>query len=127
MNGLILLAALLLQQTEEVDRWGLVVTNGTDTVSIERVVRTAAELRSEILVPDRARLSVTATLHNSHCVSGAVVEVFPWGSSSDATPLQRISVQLDGDSVRVEVRARDVSRSMSRHFPGVDFVLYKTT
>ena len=123
MNGLILLAALLLQQTEEVDRWGLVVTNGTDTVSIERVVRTAAELRSEILVPDRARLSVTATLHNSHCVSGAVVEVFPWGSSSDATPLQRISVQLDGDSVRVEVRARDVSRSMSRHFPGVDFVL----
>jgi pimeloyl-ACP methyl ester carboxylesterase len=108
---------------QELEHYAMVITSGADTLAVERVVRTETELRSEVLVPNRARLSVVASLGTGGCVSGAVVDVFPWGSEPDATPLQHVSVQADGDSIRVEARARDVVQQGARAFPGVEFVL----
>jgi pimeloyl-ACP methyl ester carboxylesterase len=108
---------------QAVERYGIITTSGADTVAVERVTRSATEWRSEMLVPPRARLSVVATLASGGCVTGAVVDVFPWGSGPDATALQHVSVQVDGDSVRVEARAREVVQQATLPFPGVEFVL----
>lgn len=106
-----------------VDSYGLVLTQGADTVAVERVTRERASLRSEILVPGRARLVVSAATGGAGCVQEAAVAVFPWGSGPDATPLQRVVVRLDGDSTRVDVRARGMGQSFARAFPGARFVL----
>ncbi|MFC1661013.1 alpha/beta hydrolase, partial [Gemmatimonadota bacterium] len=122
MKTILLLSAILLQ-SRQIERYGMVITEGADTIAVEQVTRTETELRSEITVPNRARVSVVAGLRPGGCVTGAVVEVFPWGSEPDATPLQHVSVQLDGDSLRVDARARDVVQQLSRPFPGGEFVL----
>ena len=70
MNILLLLVPLLTLQGQQVERYGLVTLNGTDTASIETVTRRNGELTSEVLVPNRARLSVVATLQGNGCVTG---------------------------------------------------------
>ncbi len=112
-----------LSAIQEPERYGMVVLRGADTLSLEQVTRTATELRVGILVPGRARLSVLAALGPGGCVTGAVVDVYPWGSGADATPLQHVSVQRVGDSLEVEARARDVAQQVTRPLPGVEFVL----
>jgi len=115
--------ALLALQADQTERYGVIVTRGADTVAVERVLRGAAMVRSEVFVPGRARLEVAAGIDGAGCVSGAVVSVYPWGSAPGGTPLQRVSVQLDGDTVRVDARAGDVNQVLSRAFPGARFVL----
>ncbi len=110
-------------RAQEAERYVLVATRGADTLSVERVTRSAHELRSEILVPGRARLGVLAALGPDGCVTDASVDVFPWGSAAGATPLQHVRVRQDGDSIRVEARARDVAQQAARPAPGVRFVL----
>ena len=121
MIGLILVGMAL--QAAQAERYGVIITSGVDTVAVERVERDGRTARSEVLIPRLARLAIVATTDGRGCVSGALVSVFPWGSSRDATPLQRVSLRLDGDSVRLDVRASDVGRSLSRAFPGARFVL----
>lgn len=122
MNALLLVAMGLLQP-QQVERYGLVAVAGGDTVSIERVARRPGELTSRVLVPNRARLSVVATLSDDGCVTAVTEDVYPWGSSEDATPLQHVQVRLDGDSVRIDVEAGDVARSVARPAPGAVFLL----
>jgi uncharacterized protein len=110
-------------RAQQVQRYMMVATRGADTLSVERVTRSALELRSEMLVPGRARLAVVAALGASGCVSGATVDVFPWGSAEGSTPVQHVGVRQDGDSLRVEVRARDVAQQAVRPAPGVRFVM----
>lgn len=118
----VLLAAFALQGGQ-VERYGMVVMRGTDTLAVERVTRDATSARSEVFVPDRARVEVVAGIDEKGCVSGAVASVFPWGSAPGGTPLQKVSVQLDGDTVRVDARAGDVVQAFVRPFPGARFVL----
>jgi uncharacterized protein len=117
------LAPATVAQGQDIDRYGLVATRGTDTLAVERVTRSTMELRSEVLIPHRARIAVVALLGPDRCARGAVVEVFPWGSSPDATPVQHVSVMAEEDSVRVEVRARDVAQERAVPMPGIEFVL----
>lgn len=105
------------------DRYGLVLVRGSDTVAVERVTREGRVLRAEVLVPNRARLAVAARTDSLGCVREAEVRVFPWGSSAGATPLRRVNVRLDGDSVRVEASGGGLSRSVARGAPQVRFVL----
>lgn len=111
------------QGRAEPERYGMVITSGADTVAVERVTRDATSVRSEIFVPARARLEVSAAVGADGCVTGAVVSVFPWGAAPGGTPLQRVSVQLDGDTVRVDARAGDVKQALDRAFPGARAVL----
>ncbi len=122
MNALLLLP-LLVFPAQQAEHYGLVTLHGQDTVSVERVTRRPGTLVSEVLVPNRARLSVVATLAPDGCVTGIVQDVFPWGSGRDATPLQHARVWLDGDSVRIDVRAGELARSVARPAPGVRFLL----
>ncbi len=122
MTGAVLLAALALLP-QNVERHAWIAIQGPDTVSVERVRRSGAELRTEVLIPPRVRLAVVAATTERGCVTGAEVRVFPWGSAADATPLQVVAVRLDGDSVRVAVQARDVSRKAALPIAGARFVL----
>ncbi|MCG6986769.1 MAG: alpha/beta hydrolase [Gemmatimonadetes bacterium] len=119
----LLLVPLLAFQVQQADHYGLITVDGRDTVAVERVTRRPGALVSEILVPNRARLSVVSTLDADGCVTGILEDVFPWGSAADATPLQHARVWLDGDSVRIDVRAGDVARTVARPAPGVSFLL----
>lgn len=110
-------------RAQEPERYLLVATRGADTLSVERVTKSALELRSEILVPGRARLDVVGTLEPEGCVTGASVDVFPWGSAEGATPVQHVRVRQNGDSLHVEARARDVAQQATRPAPGVQFVM----
>jgi alpha-beta hydrolase superfamily lysophospholipase len=109
--------------TQQLERYAWIVRNGADTVSVEHVTREASQLRAEVLVTGRARLNVVAATSTEGCVTGAEVRVFPWGSAPDATPLQQVEVRLDGDSARVAVQARDVSRTLAISAHGARFVL----
>jgi dienelactone hydrolase len=122
MNALLLLSLLALQ-AQQVERYGLITRNGADTVSVERVTRRPGEIAAEVFVPNRARLSVVATLTSDGCVTGLTQDVFPWGSAADATPLRHAHVWLDGDSVRIDVKAGDVARTVARPAPGAAFLL----
>lgn len=110
-------------QAQAPDRYLMVAMRGADTLSVERVTRTADALRTQILVPGRARLAVVAALDPRGCVTGATVDVFPWGSAEGSTPVQHVGVRADGDSLRVEARARDVVQQAARPAPGVGFVM----
>ena len=119
------LVALVVQQAAipPAERYGLVLIQGRDTVAVERVAREGRVLRAEVLVPNRARLAVVAQTDSLGCVRDAEVRVFPWGSASGATPLRRVNVRLDADSVRVEASAGGAAQLLARPAPQVRFVL----
>ena len=120
----VLLVALgLQQQAPPVERYGLVLVQGRDTTALERVTREGRTLRAEVLVPHRARLAVAVQADSLGCVRDADVRVFPWGSPPDASPIRRVTVRLDADSVRVEASARGVTGSVVRPAAGGRFVL----
>lgn len=100
------------------ERYGFVLLRGADTLAVEKFTRDAASLRGEVLVPRRARLAVSATTDAGGCIGAVSVAVFPWGASPDATPVQRVALRLDGDTVRVDVCARDVVQALGRPLPG---------
>lgn len=118
-----LLGAAALWQQQPGERYGLVSVRGADTTALERVVREGRTLRAEVLVPRRVRLTVAAATDAFGCANEVEVRVFPWGSAADATPLQRVSARLDGDSVRVAVAARGVERSVALAAPGARALL----
>jgi len=122
MIGIALILGLALP-TQQVQQYGWIARNGRDTVALEQVTRRPAELRAEVLAPGRARLGVVAATDPRGCVTGAAVEVYAWGSARDATPLRRVEVRLDGDSVRVAAQAGDVSRTAAMPAAGARFVL----
>lgn len=100
------------------DRYGIVLTRGADTLAVERFTRDASGLRGEVLVPRRARVVVSAATDADGCIRSISIAVYPWGASPDATPVQRVGLRLDGDSVRADARARDVVQSFARSMPG---------
>lgn len=123
MIGIALVTAAVVFQPQYPGRYAWVARRGRDTISVERVTRDPNSLHAEVLVPGRARLQVEATPDRHACVTDADVRVFPWGSAPEATPLQRVRVRLDGDSVRVAVRAGDISRALAVPARGARFVL----
>lgn len=109
-------------------RYGLVLTQGRDTTGFERVTESVTVdggrvTRAEVLVPNRARLVVTARAGSDACVTDTEVRVYPWGAAPDATPVQRVAVRLEQDSVRVHVVARGVEQRAARPVPNVRTIL----
>jgi dienelactone hydrolase len=117
------LALAALTQAPPAVSYGLVLVRQADTVAIERVTRDAAGLREEILVPGRARLLVVALTDADGCVASATVSVFPWGSAPGVTPVQRVSVWFDGDSLRVDAAARGMTQKFARPRAGARFIM----
>jgi len=122
-NGLLLLLPFLVLRGQQPERYGLVSLSGKDTLSVETVTRRTGQLTSEVLVPNRARLSVTATLDSDGCVTGVTEDVFPWGSAAGSTPLQHVRAWLAADSVYIEMEAGDVARAVTLPAPGAQFLL----
>jgi dienelactone hydrolase len=123
MSVLLLALPFLALQGQQVERYGLLTLRGNDTVAVESVTRRSGEVVSQVFVPNRARLSVTAVLTPGGCVTELTQDVFPWGSGADATPLRHVRVRLDGDSVRVDARAGDLARTVALPAPGAEFLL----
>lgn len=112
-------SVLVSQATPDSIRYGLVLIQGRDTAGLERVTESLAGdggrvTRAEVLVPNRARLLVIARAGSDACVTDTEVRVFPWGAAPDATPVQRVAVRIERDSVRVHVMARGVEQRATR-------------
>lgn len=121
MIGLALLTIVAGQVQQQ---YGLVLTQGADTVAVERITTDEpATLREEILVPNRVRLTVTALRDRDGCVTSATVGVFPWGSAPGTTPVQRVTVWFDGDSLRVHATARGAEQRIVRPRAGARFIM----
>lgn len=100
-------------------RYGLVLIQGRDTAGLERVTESLTGdggrvTRAEVLIPNRARLLVIARGGADACVTDTEVRVFPWGAAPDATPVQRVAVRIERDSVRIHVMARGVEQRATR-------------
>lgn len=116
-------SVLVSQAAPDSVRYGLVLIQGRDTVGFERVTESLTGnggrvTRAEVLVPNRARLLVNARAGSDACVTDTEVRVFPWGATPDATPVQRVAVRLEQDSVRIHVMARGVEQRATR--PALD-------
>jgi hypothetical protein len=112
-------SVLVSQTRPDSVRYGLLLIQGRDTVGFERVTETLTGdggrmTRAEVLVPNRARLLVSARAGSAGCVTDTEVRVFPWGASPDATPVQRVAVRIEQDSVRIHVMARGVEQRAAR-------------
>jgi len=112
-----------LHQQPAAERYGLVLTRGTDTVAVERVSHDPSGLYEEILIPRQARLVVSALTDADGCAIAVTVSVFPWGSVPGTTPVQRVSVRFDGDSLRVDAAARGMTQVFTRPRAGARFIL----
>ena len=111
-----------LHQQPAAERYGLVLTRGTDTV-VERVSHDPSGLYEEILIPRQARLVVSALTDADGCAIAVTVSVFPWGSVPGTTPVQRVSVRFDGDSLRIDAAARGMTQVFTRPRAGARFIL----
>lgn len=121
-------SGLVAQATADSVRYGLVMIQGRDTIGFERVTELPLGgggrlTRAEVLVPNRARLLVTARAESDACVTDTEVRVFPWGSAPDATPVQRVAVRIERDSVRIHVMARGVEQRAVRPVANVRAIL----
>jgi hypothetical protein len=124
----ILPSVLVAQATPDSVRYGLVLIQGRDTIGFERVTEAPTSAggrvtRAEVLVPNRARLVVTARAGADACVTDTEVRVFPWGAAPDATPVQRVAVRLERDSVHIYVIARGVEQRAARPMKNVRAIL----
>lgn len=113
-------------KTEE--HYWLNAREGADTTHVERVHRRTTIdgrtlLTSEIFVPSRARLVVSATTDNNGCVREAIVNVYPWQAVASGSPVQRVAVALKADSVLVEVSARGTSQRLARPVTGATSIV----
>lgn len=121
-------SGLVSQAAPDSVRYGLVLIQGRDTAGFERVTESLTGdggrvTRAEVLIPNRARLLVIARAGSDACVTDTEVRVFPWGAAPDATPVQRVAVRLERDSVRVHVMARGVEQRTARPVPNVRTIL----
>lgn len=81
-----------------------VVTAGTDTIAVERYTRTAAEVKSDLLIRAQgARLTFTMALAPDATVSRLETEARRANSSATDAPLQRAAVDFTHDSALVTI------------------------
>ena len=105
--GALLLAttgtSLMAQQLA--DRGALLIRQGADTVVVDRFDRDGETLRGSVQVRGQPRIDYLATLGAGDAVRSLVIAVYPQGAGRDAAPLQRVRIEIRGDSVFAQTPA----------------------
>jgi hypothetical protein len=87
------------------DRGALLIRQGADTVVVDRFVRDGDTLVGSVQVKGQPRIDYRARLGAGDEVRSLVIGVFPQGAGRDAEPLQRVRIEIRGDSVFAETAA----------------------
>jgi uncharacterized protein len=90
---------------EAPDRGALVIHRGTDTVVVDRFIRTADTLKGSVAIKGQARIDYLALLGPNETVRALSIAVFGANAAPNAAPTTRVRVAMQGDSAIVETIA----------------------
>lgn len=113
-HHLLLLAALAIRPTPADERASFVTTLGKDTVTIESFTRSATHLEGDIVVrvPSTVLCHYSLDLTPDGTVSRSVLDVKPLGDTR--LPERHVTLQITGDSMRVDVDSSGQRQNSSR-------------
>jgi hypothetical protein len=87
------------------DRGALIIRRGSDTLVVDRFIRSADTLKGSVQVKGQPRLDYLAVLGPNESVRSLILGVDAAGAPPDAQPLQRVRVAMQGDTAVVETAA----------------------
>lgn len=88
------------------------ILRGNDTVSVERVRRTADSVTALVAAPNQPSIELVFALGTDHAIRSTAFLVRGANAPADAAPLQTGTIAIIGDSAHLEMRAGSNSRSM---------------
>jgi uncharacterized protein len=103
-----LLAALLatrLGAQSSPDRASLLIVRGADTLVVDRFVRSTDSIIGSVNVKGQPRIDYAAVLGPNESVKSLTLGVFAPGAAADASPMQRIRILVQGDTIAAETPA----------------------
>lgn len=102
-------AALLYSPSQSVqqaaDRGALLLIRATDTLVVDRFIRSADTLKGSVQVKGQPRIDYFALLGPGETVRTLTIAVFAPGAAPDAQPLQRVRAAVQADTAVVETAA----------------------
>ncbi len=87
------------------DRGALIIRRGSDTLVVDRFIRSADTLKGSVQVKGQPRLDYLVVLGPGESVRSLILGVYAAGAARDAKPLQRVRVAMQGDTAVVETAA----------------------
>lgn len=90
------------------DRGAFVVLNGSDTVVVDRFVRTADSLLGSVSMKNQPRVEYAAALGPANTVRTLLVKVIKVGSARGDAPLQEVFTTMRGDSAIISMGANTI-------------------
>ena len=90
---------------QEADRGALAIRRGTDTLVVDRFIRSADTLVGSVQVKGQPRIDYRVLLGPDESIRFLTLGVFAAGAAPDAQPLQRVRVVIAGDTAVVETAA----------------------
>src|SRR5262245_20190765 len=87
------------------DRGALAILRGSDTLVVDRFIRSADTLRGSVQVRGQPRIDYLVRLAPNDRVQSLTIGVYAPGAAPDASPLQRVRVAIPGDTAIVETQA----------------------
>lgn len=93
-----LLAAPVLNAQQTRDQGVLMIRRGTDTLVTDHFARTADSLTGRVVIKGQSRIDYAAALGPGETVRSLALAVFAAGAAPDAPPLQRVRIDMRGDT-----------------------------
>lgn len=90
---------------EASDRGALLIRNGSDTVVVDRFIRTADTLKGTVQVKAQPRIDYLVVLGPNDVVRVFLLGIYAPGAAANASPVQRIRMVVQGDTVIAETPA----------------------
>jgi dienelactone hydrolase len=87
------------------DRGALLIRRASDTLVVDRFIRSADTLKGSVQVKGQPRIDYLVLLGPNESVRSLSLAVFGAGATADAQPLQRVRVMMRGDTALVETSA----------------------
>jgi dienelactone hydrolase len=87
------------------DGGALAMLAGTDTVVLDRFVRSADTLRGSVVIKGQARIEYLALLGPDEAVRALSIAAFAESASPGSAPMQRARIAIQGDSAIAETAA----------------------
>src|SRR5262249_9518041 len=101
--GSVVFSPLAAQQPA--DTGALLLRAGSDTIVVDRFIRSATVIKGRVQVKGQARIDYLARLGPNDRVENLLLAVFAPGAASDAQPTQRIRLTMQRDTAVVETAA----------------------
>ncbi len=99
---LIVAGGFRLSAQEVPDRGALLIHQGSDTVVVDRFIRTADTLKGSVAIKGQARIDYLSLLGPNETVRSLSLAVYGANAAANATPMTRVRIVMQGDSVVAE-------------------------